>query len=181
MKKIFQNGYIALIITILIISIFITDCKKDDNPVKYPNGIFPDTVINLQGLNSAFDDYNSTAYQLSGALPLIFSSNRKSSGGQFDLEQGLITFTFDQTRWIHLILSSGMTQDAFMTKLIDAAVTPRNDFGPYRTYSSYDGYEYFILASENIDGNLDLIYFKNMPHVWNQLCRILKVHFRLNF
>jgi hypothetical protein len=162
MKKLFQNGYIALIITVLIISVFIIDCKKDDNPVKYPYGIFPDTVVNLQGLNSAFDDYNSTAYQLSGALSLIFSSNRKSSGGQFDLEQGLITFNFNQTNGA-FDLNTGMTQDAYLSKLIETAVTPGNDFGPYRLYSSIDGLEYLILSSENIDGNLDLTYCKNVP------------------
>jgi hypothetical protein len=161
MKNISSTGFIALIISIVSISIFITDCKKEE-PVKYSKGFFPDTVLNLQGLNSEFDDYNSTANQLQGALPLIFSSNRKSSGGQFDLEQGLITFTFDQMNG-NFTLTTGMTQDAFMAKLITAAETSKNDFGPYRTYSSYDGYEYFILSSENSDGNLDLVYFRNRP------------------
>jgi hypothetical protein len=146
----------------LTISVCIIDCKKDDNPVKFPYGIFPDTVVNLQGLNSAFDDYNSTSYELTGALSLIFSSNRKSSGGQFDLEQGLITFTFNQTDG-SFQLTTRMTQDAYMAKLIETAMTPRNDFGPYRVYSSYDGMEYFILSSENTDGNLDLKYCKNTP------------------
>lgn len=146
----------------ILISISFIDCKKEDDPLKYPNGIFPDTVLNLMGLNSTYDDYNSTGNILSGGLPLIFSSNRKSLGGQFDLEQGLITFNFDQNNG-NFTLTSGMTQDAFMAKLIDAAVTPEDDFGPYRTYSSYDGFEYFILASENIDGNLDLQYLKNRP------------------
>ena len=162
MKIIFHNGHVSLIITMLILSMFIIDCKKDEAPVKYPLGIFPDTVLNLEGLNSAFDDYNSTANQLTGGLLLIFSSNRRSSGGQFDLEQGLITFTFDETNG-NFTLTTGMTQDAFMTKLITAAETPGNDFGPYRTYSSYDGFEYFIVSSENSEGNLDLIYFKNLP------------------
>ena len=84
MKKILANSYISLIISILLISVFIIDCKKDEDPVKYPIGVFPDTVLNLQGLNSEFDDYNSSANQISGGLPLIFSSNRRSSGGQSD-------------------------------------------------------------------------------------------------
>lgn len=168
MKKIFPDNHIALIIIMLLISIFVIDCKKDDNPVKFPNGVFPDTVLNLQGLNSEFDDYNSTAYQLTGGLPLIFSSNRKSSGGQFDLEQGLITFTFDQTNG-NFTLSSGMIQDPFLSSLITAAVTPANDIGPYRAYSSYDGFEYLILASENSDGNLDLRYLKNRPRYGSSL------------
>ena len=154
--------------SMLLVSICVIDCKKGEDPVKFPLGIFPDTILSLQGLNSVFDDYNSTVNQLSGGLPLIFSSNRKSSGGQFDLEQGLITFTFDQTNG-DFNLTTAMTQDAFMTKLITAAETPGNDFGPYRTYSSYDGFEYFILSSENSEGNLDLKYFKNRPVYGNTL------------
>jgi hypothetical protein len=162
MKIVFHTGYPVLIINMLILSMFTLDCKRDSNPVKYPYGIFPSAVLNLQGLNSSFDDYNSTANQLTGGLPIIFSSNRKSSGSQFDLEQGLINYTFDQTNG-NFTLTSQMTQDAFMTKLISAAETPGNDFGPYRTYSSKDGFEYFIVSSENSEGNLDLIYFKNHP------------------
>jgi hypothetical protein len=56
-----------------------------------------------------------------------------------------------------------MTQDAFRSKLITAAETALDDLGPYSTYSSYDGFEYFILASENDEGNLDLKYLKNLP------------------
>ena len=167
MKKQLLNGYIALIITILFLSIFIIDCKKPD-PVKFPIGIFPDTVINLRDINSPYDDYNATANQLYGAMQLVFSSNRKSLGGQFDLEQGLVSFAFDQTTGYFTVYSE-MTQDEFTYKLIDAAVTPRNDFGPYRTYSSYDGYEYFILSSENVVGDLDLMYFKNRPFRVNSM------------
>jgi hypothetical protein len=78
MKIIFHTGYPVLIINMLILSMFTLDCKRDSNPVKYPHGIFPSTVLNLHGLNSSFDDYNSTANQLTGGLPIIFSSNSKS-------------------------------------------------------------------------------------------------------
>jgi hypothetical protein len=69
MKKVFANTNILLIISLLLISISVIDCKKEEDPVKYPNGIFPDTVLNLLGLNSAYDDYNSTGNQISGGLP----------------------------------------------------------------------------------------------------------------
>jgi hypothetical protein len=153
----------ALIITMLLISMFFTDCKKNEEPLKFPFGTFPDTVINLHGLNSEFDDYNSTLFQLTGYVPIIFSSNRHSSGGQFDLEQGLINFSFDQTNG-NFILTAGMSNDPFLNKLITASVTPLDDLGPYRLFSTDDGFEYFVVSSENGDGNLDLKYFKNLPY-----------------
>jgi hypothetical protein len=162
MTKLSSNSYITLLICFLLIPAFITDCTKDETPVKYPTGTFPDTVLNLKGLNSPYDDYNTTVNQLTGGVPLIFSSNRKSSGGQFDLEQGLVSFTFDKTNG-YFTLSSGMTQDEFTDKLITSAVTPLNDYGPYSTYSSNDGFEYLVVSSENPGGNLDIVYLKNQP------------------
>ena len=170
MKKRLLNGYFALIIITLLLSVFMIDCKKAD-PVKFPIGVFPDSIINLRDINSPYDDYNATVNQLNGAMQLVFSSNRKSLGGQFDLEQGLLMFSFDQTTGYFNVYSE-MSQDEFIYKLIDAAVTPRNDFGPYRLYSAYDGYEYLILSSENIVGDLDLMYFKNRPYYVNTLPNI---------
>jgi hypothetical protein len=162
MKNRILKSNIGLISLFLMMSALIVMCKKSENSARYPYGIFPDTVLNLEGLNSAYDDYNSTSSEVTGALPLIFSSNRKSTGGQFDLEQGLLTFTFNKIDGL-FTLTAGMTHDAFMDTLIKKAETPQNDFGPYRAYSSLDGLEYFIVASENVDGNLDLRYFKNIP------------------
>jgi hypothetical protein len=159
--KILKHNYLILIFTLLFTTISLTDCNKEE-PVKYPKGTFPDTVYNLESLNSEFDDYNTTAYQLSAYLSLIFSTNRKSSGGQFDLEQGAIFYTWDQTTGI-FGYASEITEDPFLAKLITSAETALNDFGPYRTYSSSEGYEYFLVSSESPDGNLDLKYIKNIP------------------
>jgi hypothetical protein len=171
MVKHSNYGLNALLVTIALLAVLSARCKKEDNPVKYPQGTFPDTVINLAGLNSAYDDYNSTIYEITGAVPLIFSSNRSSEGGQFDLEQGLIAFSFDQTDG-SLEISAGMTQDAYASSLITKAVTPGNDFGPYQAYSPVDGMEYFILASENEQGNMDLRYLMNLPRYGSNIPEI---------
>ena len=97
MKK---SGFISSFLSItgiVFISIYFTDCKKTENPIKYPKGTFPDTVINIADINSQYDDYNLDILQLLGYSPIIFSSNRKSAGGQFDLEQASISYSFDQT------------------------------------------------------------------------------------
>ncbi len=162
MKKSFYSNYIPLVICILLISSVFTDCKKSENPIKYSKGTFPDTVINLESVNSQYDDYNIALYQLKGDAPIIFSSNRGSEGGQFDLEQANISFTFDQTTG-NFEMNALMTNDAFLDKLINKAQTPGNDFGPYRLFSTVDGNEYLILSSVNSEGNLDLYYLKNQP------------------
>jgi hypothetical protein len=162
MKKSSYINYIVLIFSILSILVCLTDCKKTDNPIKFPKGTFPDTVINMADINSAYDDYNIALYELNNTSPIIFSSNRKSSGGQFDLEQATFSFVFNQTDG-SFGLGADMTNDAFLDKLINRAKTAGNDFGPYRLFSSLDGFEYLLLSSVNGDGNLDLYYLKNRP------------------
>ncbi|MCX6325845.1 MAG: hypothetical protein NT144_04225 [Bacteroidia bacterium] len=162
MKKSVSINYMVLVLSMLIISIFITDCKKTGNHINFPKGTFPDTVVNITSINSGYDDYNMALYQLYGNAPILFSSNRRSSGGQFDLEQANISFVFDQTNG-SFGLEAAMTTDAFLDKLINRAKTPGNDFGPYRFYSSWDGFEYLLLSSVNEEGNLDLFYLKNQP------------------
>jgi hypothetical protein len=162
MKK---SGYINALtagVLIFFISVFFFSCRKKDNPIKFPRGTFPDSVIAVSDINSAYDDYNIALYQLEGTFPIIFSSNRKSSGNQFDLEQASISITFDQTTGV-FGFSSKMTADPFLDKLINKAMTPGNDYGPYRIFSTVDGFEYMLLASANGTNNLDLYYLKNQP------------------
>jgi WD40-like Beta Propeller Repeat len=160
-----RSGFIRLISVafgIVLISLGFNHCKKTENPIKYPKGTFPDSVINISDINSPYDDYNLALYQLGETLPIIFSSNRKSSGGQFDLEQASLSFVFDQTTGV-FGFGSKMTTDPFLSKLIGKAITPGNDFGPYRLFSTVDGFEYLLLSSVNAAGNLDFFYLKNVP------------------
>ena len=158
MKK--STTLIFLILMLLIFFAYITGCKKTENPIKFTQGTIPDSVYNLAGLNSQFDDYNS--YVLGGTFPIIFSSNRASNGGQFDLVLGDIWFKFDQTTGA-FSLGSEMLNDPFYGAVINKANTTGNDFGPYSLFSSGDGYEYLLLASQNAGGLLDLYYLKYVP------------------
>jgi hypothetical protein len=159
MKKSSDIIFVALVL--VIIFTFTTGCKKTVNPIKYPEGTFPDSVYNLVGLNSQYDDKNSTLYLLGNSTSILFSSNR--SGGQFDLFQGSISFQFDQTSGAFSV-SSEITNDPFFTVLLNKANTPGDDLGPYSTFCSGDGYEYLFLASQNSGDSLDLYYLKYLPY-----------------
>jgi hypothetical protein len=137
-------------------------CKKTENPIKFSKGTFPDSIINLSDINSAYDDYNLDIHVLSASNPLVFSSNRGSSGGQFDLVYGTFSYMFDQETG-DFSLNGEIANNPFLTRLVTKANTAGNDFGPYRLYSPLDGYEYLILSSVN-NGNLDFYYTKNLPY-----------------
>ena len=137
-------------------------CKKTENPIKFTHGTFPDSVFNMTGINSQYDDYNSNLFILDNVIPIIFSSNRGSNGGQFDLVQGIIRFQFDQSNGFFDV-SAEISNDPFYSALTNKANTSGNDFGPYSLFSSNDGFEYFIVASETPLGKLDLFYMKYLP------------------
>jgi len=163
MKNLSVSISIIFIFSILAYTITFTGCKKKiENPVKFPVGYFPETVVNINDLNTEYDDYNTALFQLFGKVTIVFSSNRKSSGGEFDLVQDSMTFVFEQTDGA-FGFTAEMTNDVFLTKLLNAANKTGDDFGQYRFYSPLDGYEYLLLSSENEEGNLDMYYLKNRP------------------
>lgn len=151
----------VLAVLVLVISGF-ASCKKTEDPIKFKYGTFPDSAVSLTNINSEYDDYNVNLYQLNGEIYILFSSNRSSNGGQFDLEQGRFAFTFDQTTGAFQYLNS-VSSLGYLEKLKEAANTDGDDFGPYSLFSTADGYEYLFTASENSAGNLDFYYFMNLP------------------
>lgn len=174
MKKLSAIIVSALVFSILAIALNFTSCKKEDNPIKFPKGTFPDSTFVLSDINSAYNDFETTnippiidgidpySHLLIGNIISVFSTDRISTGEQSDLIQGIITFEWDQKAGL-FGLGTDVSQDAFLTKLTNAANTPGNDAGPYRCFSSEDGYEYLILSSKNAVGNLDFYYLKNVP------------------
>ena len=165
MKKI-RNRFSIVAITLISVLIISESCSKKEPSIKFPLGTFPDTIISLEDINSVYDDYNSSlpTTQLEGEIPLIFSSNRGSRGGQYDFVAADIRYTMDQMTG-DFESGSSMGTDAFITALITRANTTLNDFGPCRIFNSADGKEYFIYTSENSTGNLDLFYLKYAPEL----------------
>ena len=170
MKK--SSVIIPTLLILQIVFILIAGCKKPNNPIKYALGTFPDSVYNLKGLNTQYDDYNSNLYILGSTVPIIFSSNRGSNGGQFDLVQGSISYNFDQTTGA-FTLESKMTSDAFLTSLLSSANTTGNDLGPLTLFSVADGYDYLMIASQNGGQMLDLYYLKYQPQFNNSMPAVL--------
>jgi len=159
-------GIILLsVLGILVTSIITSGCKKTENPIKFPKGTFPDSTMNLSDINSQFDDINTFLY---GNSLFIFSTNRESAGGQFDLAQGAMTISFDQCTGV-FGLGVEIANNPFLTKLINAAKTDGDDFGPYQLFSTVDGYEYLLLSSTNNSGNLDFNFLRHQPVFGNNL------------
>jgi hypothetical protein len=162
MKNLPRKISFAVAFAMVILAMISTSCKDTSNPIKFPQGTFPDSVYNIAGLNTQYDDYNSNIYIIGSSMPIIFSSNRKSVGGQFDLVQGNLWFQFDQTNG-NFAVGGDMTSDPFYTAVANKANTSGNDYGPYSIFSSTDGFEYLFTAAAPVGSPLDLYYVKNLP------------------
>jgi hypothetical protein len=148
----------------IITIVFMTGCDKEPLKNIYETGFFPDSVMAIEGLNTQYDDYNMAleASVIASKRPVVFSSNRNSSGGEFDLVHGIIWYTFGQTTGL-FDFGGEMRPDAFLDELTSAFNTAGNEFGPFRFFNSYNGEEYMIAATEAVGTGLDVVYTSYLP------------------
>ncbi len=158
-----NTRYLISSMSLLAAFLLTISCEKKTTPALIERGTFPDSLIILSDINSSYDDYNSDIHQLSSGSPIVFSSNRGSTGGQFDLVHGAFAYSFVQENGDFFMFSE-MASDPFLSQLVSKVNTPGDDFGPYRFYSPVDGMEYLVLSSENTSGDLDFQYTKNLPY-----------------
>jgi hypothetical protein len=158
-----RRRLLCFIPAVLIIYL-LTGCNEEPLKINYELGIFPDSVMALEGLNTQYDDYNiyTEASWLISTLPVVFSSNRHSSGGEFNLTQGKIWYLFGQTTG-SFELGSEMTGDEFLGSLISVFNSAGDEFGPYRFFNSYNGFEYMAAATMTPGSGLDIAYTSYIP------------------
>lgn len=148
---------------ILLLLMLTQSCKKP-RQIKYQFGTFPDTCINLTGINSQYDDYNLDLGMIINTSTALFSSNRNSQGGNFDLVTGTIEYSFDKYTG-DFSVNSQLVSDPYMAALVSAANSSDDDLGPYRLLSIKDSREYLIITTKGDGGDLDLKYMKYLPNI----------------
>jgi hypothetical protein len=125
MKKLFLS-------TIVLLFLF-TACDKTPKSKNYnQKARFPDTVVNLGDFNSMYDDYNSILPETHFGKALIFSSNRKTEGNDFDLiyEPFHATWYWETSELI--IDNSYYWQETnWVLHLLNKMSNSGNQFGPY--------------------------------------------------
>ncbi len=121
--------------------------------INYPSGRFNDSTENLLFVNSAYDDYNSAGPPIiTVSLPLVFSSNRSTAGGKFDLIDYELYASFNQYDGT---ISLGAVERVYpFLFLTSYANTEHNEFGPFTSFLG--GTEYFFFFASDRSGNMDL-------------------------
>jgi hypothetical protein len=130
---------------------------------KYDQGWLPTTPVNLEDFNTEWDDYNMDAPVFEKTLPILFSSNRNSKGGNFDIVFKIFEIWFDRNDG-NLTVGAyqyELTRELLILQMVPPTInTSYNELGPYlidyySLQSSYDWkYEqkYLVLYANDHTG-----------------------------
>jgi len=156
------SGFLALAVFFLLL----TGCPYG---YKYDLGKFPTDPVNFHSINSIYDDYNSISPVIEEERYLYFSSNRKSSGGEFDIVGSNFRIHFDRETGNfnaddkHL----GWRNYAYIDSLFARMNTGYNELGPntlpWLTYAGNSYYYTDLIAYSNDEtGKHDIkfVWFK---------------------
>jgi len=121
--------------------------------INYDTGVFPDSVINLESVNTRFDDYNSSGPSVIGYnFSLVFSTNRSTEGETFDLISYDLYIDFDQHDGSLDVF--GILGGYPYYYLTDLANTESNEFGP--STIAYSSQNFLFLFASDRTGNMDI-------------------------
>lgn len=160
-------------ILILIVLITSISCENifSPNGYKYNQGSLPETPVNLSEFNTEYDDYNSTAPSLGELIPFCFSTNRNSSGNEFDIIYQPMNVNFSKTTG-ELKVTNGygnweVKRDDY--EIIETGInkirTSGNEFGPNLIigYGSNE-YNFTLIYSSDVTGNSQISYISNVSN-----------------
>jgi len=144
------------IVPILMITLILFGCP--DYEFEYET-IIIDTPTNLEKLNTEYDDYNSDLPYFSGGHQIYFSSNRNSSGGNFDIIVKAIEMSYhDRDNILNFSIPTIGSYTSFQSKLLPIINTPNDELGPF-SFSGTQGWDYFFYANnESGDFNTKFVY-----------------------
>ncbi|MCK4991632.1 MAG: PD40 domain-containing protein, partial [Bacteroidales bacterium] len=117
--------------------------------------IVTDSPVNLEGINSAYDDYNSDLPYPYQSWNIFFSSNRKSKGVHFDIIHRSLFLSYhekDDVLDVHFGNPGDLT--TYETMLFDLINSTDDQLGPLSFFGPEE-YSYFFYA-DNQNGDFDI-------------------------
>jgi hypothetical protein len=123
---------LVLILTSFALLFSFWGCPEGIQKKRYYDAYFPKEPINLLNINSAFDDYNSALPETHFGTQLIFSSNRRSAGEEFDIiGENLHAVWFWETGELNVDNSHYWQNTDYVSQLLNKIEKNKNQFAPY--------------------------------------------------
>jgi hypothetical protein len=148
------------ILTVLITIFVLYGCPFSPNgDENYSKGYFPDVIVNFVDLNSEFDDINMALLELHSYNAIAFSSNRLSSGRQYDIVGQPVNFIWDQREGsFNVDIENDAYSDYnFFSEFLEHTHSEANEYGPYVLTYKDNGYLFY--ASDQ-NGSNDVVWMK---------------------
>lgn len=171
------KGFVLFVITSVMI--FSCDTTNPNRDNKYSIGHFPISPVNLEEFNTEFDDYNSDIPVFGETFPFCFSSNRNSSGAEFDIVYKLMSVYFSKkTGELDIYENTEANLDVYIENAnirsaLNKINSPFDEFGPRlismgrnNNGTNMNGrFEtYIFLYSNNSNGNQDIYFTQNLEN-----------------
>jgi len=163
-----NKNFIKKTVLILSVVFLITGCPYG---YEYNQGFLTTTPVNLEDFNTKYDDYNASEPTYGTSFPLLFSSNRKSFGKEYDIILEKFTIEFDRD---DASVTAGRSLhhqygDNVLNTVLQTINTQNNELGPYivEYYSLYSNYtekyynKFLVMYANDESGNLDIRYTFN--------------------
>jgi hypothetical protein len=139
----------------LVLALLFTGCPILNNDYNFEyHTIVGKTPVNVEDLNTEYDDYNSDLPYPGFGMTFYFSSNRNSSGDNFDIISKNVGISYHEKDDAVDIDISNREADEFEQKLFALANTQADQLGPI-FLEGLKGTQYFFYA-ENDSGNFDI-------------------------
>ncbi len=147
-----RKTFFALVLPTLML--LVVSCNSFGKwEINYETGTFPDSVVNLETVNTRFDDYNSAGPPSIGYnFGLVFSTNRASEGVTYDLISYDLIIYFNQ--YDGTLDLFGTVGNYPYIYLADLANSESNEFGP--STIAYATQDFLFLFSSDRTGNMDI-------------------------
>lgn len=153
---------------LIIISAYLFIIGCDDNNYQFEyDTIVTETPVNLEKINSRYDDYNSTLPYDGYRFGIYFSSNRKSSGQNFDIVYKDLDISYHKKDDKINISFPTNTFDKHTSILLSSINSQYDELGPLFYFANGE-YEYF-LYSNNENSDFDIKYVYNYKSTYDKI------------
>jgi hypothetical protein len=139
-----------------ILTLSFTGCIPPDSDYNFEyETIITEYPANLQKLNSEYDDYNLNLPYPAARSEIYYSTNRNSSGGNFDIIYKSFDISYHKkNNVVNFSFPENTYYTSFQQKLFALINKESNEFGPY-TFNGPQGWEYFFYAN-NVGEDYDI-------------------------
>jgi hypothetical protein len=139
---------------------------------KYNSASISNKPVNLEFINSEYDDYNSTSPILGETFPICFSSNRNSEGQEYDIIYKLVKFHFSKSSGEFNIEEekngnmSVYIDNRDLNKALRRINSTHNEYGPYLTsrFPYGSAKSKILLYANDESGNFDIKFTHNLKN-----------------